>query len=478
MLQERLSIGIQGLDEVLHGGLIAGRAYLVRGGPGTGKTSVGLHFLIIGATQGERCLFITLEEPEAHIRQNAEARGLNLENIAFLDLCPAADFFAKAQTYDIFSPAEVEREPTTQKIVERVEALKPQRVFLDPITQFRYLTADIYQFRKQVLSFLRYLVDRGATVLFTSENSLEAPDDDLQFMSDGVIHLDLSPQGRSISVTKFRSSDFRSGRHALRLSDRGVEVFPRLVPEVCIQESIPQIIPSGIRELDELLSGGLERGTVTIISGPTGVGKTTLGIQFMKEAAGRSERSVVYTFEEEVDIMLRRCNSVNIPARTMMERGTLALVKVEALEYTPDEFARMVRREVEELRTYIVMIDSISGYRLSLRGEDLTSHIHALCKYLQNMGVAVLLITGVESITGEFQTTEMGLSYLADMIIFLRYLEMQGAMRKAIGVLKKRLSNFEKTLREIEITPRGIHVGQPITGLRNILSGKPEWVKE
>jgi circadian clock protein KaiC len=326
------------------------------------------------------------------------------------------------------------------------------------------------------LSFLRYLVEQGATVLFTSEAGREAPDDDLQFMADGVIHLDFSAEGRTLGVSKFRGSDFRSGLHAMKLTATGVEVFPRLLPDNYQQEFVPEPLPSGVPELDELLHGGLERGTISIISGPTGVGKTTLGLQFMKEAAGRGERSVVYTFEERIDTLLSRAESVHIPVHAMIKRGTLSVVQVEPLQWTPDEFARQVRQEVEEHGTRIVMLDSTSGYRLSLRSGELVGHLHALCKYLQNMGVAVLLISEIEAITGEFRATETGISYLADNILFLRYLEVQGELRRAIGVLKKRLSSFERTLREIEISCYGIKVGKPLTELRGILRGTPEWI--
>jgi circadian clock protein KaiC len=473
----RLSTGILGLDEILHGGLIPGRAYLLRGGPGTGKTTVGLHFLTAGQTTWEKPLFITMGESEEQIRKNAETIGFDLNGVTFLDLSPASTFFTEVQSYDIFAPAEVEREPTTQQIVTQVEALKPQRVFLDAITQFRYLAADAFQFRKQALSFLRFLSEQGATVLFTSEGSLEAPDDDLQFMADGVIHLEFTPAGRTLSVSKFRGSDFHSGLHAMKLSASGVEAFPRLLPDSYQQEFIPEALSSGVPELDELLHGGLERGTISIISGPTGVGKTTLGLQFMKEAAGRGERSVVYTFEERIDTLLRRAEAVHIPVHAMIRRGTLSVVRVEPLQRAPDEFARMVRREVEEQQARIVMLDSTSGYRLSLQSEDLVGHLHALCKYLQNMGVAVLLISEIEAITGEFRATEASISYLADNIVFLRYLEVQGQLRRAIGVLKKRLTGFENTLREIEITRYGIKVGKPLTELRGILRGTPEWVE-
>jgi len=479
MSQDRLSTGILGLNEILHGGLVPGRAYLVRGGPGTGKTTVGLHFLAAGAAHGNNTLYITLGEPAEQIRTHAEALGLNLNETTFLDLSPTSEFFSEVQTYDIFSPAEVEREPTTQKIIQQVETLKPQRVVLDAITQFRYLSSDAFQFRKQVLSFVRFLLEQGTTVIFTSEGSKAAPDDDLQFISDGVIHLSShTDDGRTLSVTKFRGSDFRRGFHSMQLTSKGVEVFPRLQPQVYNRKFIVKAIPSGVPELDELLHGGLERGTITILTGSTGVGKTTLGIQFMKEAAGRGERSVVYAFEELEETLLHRCESINIPARAMIERGTLSIVQVEPLLFSPDEFANLVRQEVEEKQAQIVMIDSVSGYRLSLRGQDLVPHLHALCKYLQNMGVTVILINEVEGIIGDFRVTEVGISYIADNIIFLRYLELQGEIRKAIGVLKKRLSDFEKSLREIQITRYGIKVGKPLTNLRGILSGNPERVDE
>jgi circadian clock protein KaiC len=468
----RVSTGVTGLDEVLYGGLIPQRTYLIRGGPGCGKTTLGFHFLAQGAARGELSLFITLGEPEAQLRANAETLGFDLAQVRFLDLSPSAAFFTQMQTYDIFSPAEVEREPVTQQILEQIEQLHPQRVFLDAMTQFRYLSTDAFQFRKQVLALLRFLVEQGATVCFTSEDSAAAPDADLQFMSDAVIHLQSLPDSRAVRVEKFRGSDFHSGSHTMRLTDHGMEIFPRLLPQQHMQAFAQDILSSGVPELDELLHGGLERGTINMISGPTGVGKTTLGLQFMKEAAGRGERSVVYIFEEPQETLLRRCESLNIPVRAMMERGTLSVVSIEPLHFTPDEFARMVRQEVEQQHASIVMLDSISGYRVSLRGEDAVTQLHALSKYLQNMGVAVLLITEVMSITGEFQVSDIGVSYLADNIVFLRYLELRGEIRKVIGVLKKRLSSFERTLREIEMSRYGIKVGRPLTNLQGILTGR------
>jgi circadian clock protein KaiC len=472
--------GLPGLDEVLHGGLIPERAYLVRGGPGTGKTTLGLHFLASGVARGEQALLITLESSETQLRRDAESQALDLSGIHFLDLSPTREFFAQNQSYDIFSPGDVERDPTTQQIVRTMEELRPRRVFVDAVTTLRYLAPDAFQFRKQALSFVRYLVEHGATVLMSSEPTVSVPDDDLRFMSDGIIDLEISPAHgvlrRSLSISKFRGSDFQGGRHSMRLTGRGMEVYPRLVRSDHERPFTPDMLASGIGEFDEMLGGGIERGTITILSGPSGAGKTTLGIQFMKEAAARGERSVVYAFEEQLDTLMHRCESIGVPLADMVKAGKLAVVEVEPLRFSPGEFALMVRREVEERGARIVMIDGIAGYRLTLAGDDLVTQLHALGRYLKNMGVTVLLINETEAITGDFRATEVGVSYLCDNLVFLRYLEMGGELRKAVGVLKKRIGDFARTLREISITCDGVKVGEPLVGLRGVLTGTPEWV--
>ncbi|MCX7683185.1 MAG: recombinase RecA, partial [Anaerolineae bacterium] len=242
MNQSRISTGVHGLDEIPNGGLIPRRAYLIRGGPGCGKTTLGLHFLAAGLARGEKTLCITLTEPESQIRQNAKQRGIDLSGVAFLDLTPTPDFFTQVETYDIFSPAEVERAPITQQITAAVEAVRPDRVLVDSMTQFRYLSADPFQYRKQVLSFVRFLIEHGATVLFTSESSPEAPDADLQFLADGVIELQREGDQRSLSILKFRGSGFRQGRHSMRLDEEGMKVFPRLTPEAYRREFVPEPI--------------------------------------------------------------------------------------------------------------------------------------------------------------------------------------------------------------------------------------------
>jgi circadian clock protein KaiC len=477
-LAGRASTGIPGLDEILSGGLVPERSYMVRGQAGSGKTILSFHFLQQGVDEGETALFINLEEDVRDLKANAAALGFDTDAIEFLDLSPSADVFVEDDSYEVFAPEEVEREPLTDKIVEGVTAVDPDRVVVDPLTQLRFLLSDDYQFRKQVVGFMRFLKDRETTVLFTVQNTASLPTDDLEFITDGTIRLDATEYGKTVSVPKFRGSATQSGDHAYRVTDAGIEVYPALQPGRRDADVEFEQISSGIPEFDELLHGGIERGTVTVVSGPTGVGKTTLSTQFMKEAAERGERSVIYLFEENRGTFLTRSRAVNIPVDEMLEKGTLQVNEVEALERSPQEFARMVREEVEERDADIVMVDGIAGYRLTLRGDDgmMLQQLHALGRYLKNEGVTGMFVDETRNVTGEFRATMENISYLADNIVFLRHLEVEGELRKAIGVLKKRTSDFERTIREFQITEHGITVGEPMSRLRGILSGTPEVV--
>ena len=476
----RISTGIPGLDELLSGGFIPERSYLVRGRPGTGKTILGLHYLTTGVANGESALFINLEEEVEDIKQNATEFGFDLTGVDFLDLSPKSDFFTDDRGYDIFEPSQVERDPLIETISERVTELQPDRVFVDPITQFRYLSADEYQFRKQALSFMRLLSELGATVMFTTQATDSKPDDDLQFMSDGTIELGDSAMGSTIDVPKFRGSSVQDGHHAMDITDAGIVVYPELHPGSHDRQFESEAISSGVPELDEMLNGGIERGTVTVISGPTGAGKTTLSTHFMKEAAERGERSLMYLFEESAATLRTRSEAIGVPVRDMEDRGTLAIEELEPLDMSPQQFAQEVRHEVENGGGDIVMIDGIAGYQIAIQGDrqKLTRKLHAVCRYLTNMGVTVILVDESSTLMEEFRATDSGVSYLADNILFLRHMEYGGELRKVVGVLKKRTSDFQRSLRELEITESGLKVGDPLKELRGILSGTPEWTDE
>ncbi|HET8700251.1 MAG TPA: ATPase domain-containing protein [Nitrococcus sp.] len=470
---KRLSTGIDGLDEVLHGGTIQQRSYLIRGGPGRGKTTLGLHFLAAADT-GESALFIGFQEPEAQVRSNAASLGLNVSAITFLSLAPDAQFFTEQQSYDVFSAADVEQQPLVDLIIRATERNNPTRVFVDSLSQLRFLSADIFQYRKQVLSFLRYLTQQGATVLFSSESSREFPDDDLQFIADGVINLESGTSGAAIRISKMRGSSFQPGMHHMRVGVGGLTVFPRIIPPPArVAEFELRRWSTGVKKIDDILHGGLVASTVSLISGPSGIGKSTLASLFVAEAARQGHRAAVFLFEEELAFFLRRSKDLRVALEEPLADGRISIEQVEPMRYLADEFTTRVRARVEEAGVEMVVLDSVSGFELALEGEDVKERLHALAKCLTRMGVSVLLINEIEAMTGEFRISEKGISYLSDNVIFLRYVEIDGRLNKAIGILKRRLSSFDNRLHTFEIGPGAFKLGEPVHGLRGILSGAP-----
>ena len=475
--EERVPTGIGGLDEVLRGGLRPGRGYLVSGRAGTGKTILGHHFLTTGDGNS---LFIALEEPVERIVSDAERLGFDVSDVSYVDLSPDGDVFTEGRSYELFTPEEADGASLTADIVDAVEDVDPDRVFVDPLSRLHLLSTDETQFRREVAAFFAYLTDRGATVLFSTQPSGADGVEDLEFISDGHIHLGTAEKGRTVEVTKFRGSGYQSGEHTMRIDDTGISVFPKLIPGTHSRDNEMATQSSGVAGLDGLLNGGIESGTVTVIAGPSGTGKTTTGTHFLTEAARRHENSVAYLFEETVETFRKRSESIGLEIDRMTDEGSLSVVEVESLTVSADEFAARVREQVEEQGAEVVMIDGISGYRLSIRGEEnqMVRELHAICRYLKNMGVTVILVDEVGNLTGDFEVTSTRISYLADNVLFLRYIETRGELRKAVGVLKKRTSNFERTLREFEITGDGIRVGEPLHDLRGILTGMPEWTND
>jgi len=472
--QQRVQTGVPNAHSVLDGGLLHNSATLVRGTPGAGKTIFGLHFL---TATDHPVLYINLGEPADYLEATAEQFGLDTNNIEFLDLSPSGEQFQGNQSYDLFEPDEVETTSLVDQIRDTVEEYEPTRVLVDPVTELRHLAPDTRQFRTQVLSLIDFLKNYGATVVLTSQAADSVPDDDLQFLVDTVISLTADGDHRTLSVPKFRGSAARQGPHTIAISDEGMFLWPTLDPTNHYREGSISTLSSGVKELDALLGGGITTGTVSFLSGPTGVGKTTTGLQFITEAATNNQRSVLYSFEESRRTILARAEGIGMPLREQIDAGNIVIREVGTDELTLDEFTHRIRTEVEQEDAEIVMIDGATGYERAFNRSSIDAD-HRLVKigqYLRNMNVTGIITNEVHQITGDFRATEHNISHLADDIIFLRHVEYKGELQKVIGVLKRRTSDFESTLRTLNITEKGLILGEPLSELRRILTGTPDW---
>jgi circadian clock protein KaiC len=473
---QKVESGTPGLDAVLHGGFLPGHAAIVTGGPGTGKTIIALQFL--AAADGD-ALYIGFEEREQELRRNAAQLGIDLSDVSILDLSAKDERFFSDEAYTLFSTEEVEGEELLGQIASTIENHDLDRLVIDPLSELRSLLPDDFQFRRNISSLFNSLNHKDITTVCTAQPSDQEAEADLQFLGNTTIEIHRSTDRRSLEVTKYRGSETAAGQHTFRIhSGRGGHVYPKLVPGDHHRETTREPLPSDVDGLDALLNGGIERGSVTIVSGPSGVGKTTTGTHFLQAAAKRDERALAFLFEELRSDYLYRAAQLGMEVDDLVEEGTFEVQEIEALTQSPDEFAHHVREAVEDRDVEFVMIDGIAGYRLGLRGDDsqeqLTREIHALCRYLKRMGVTVILIEEVGEITGEFRSTNYKTSYLADNLIFLQYLEVDGDIEKAIGVLKKRFGGFEQSLRELQIDTGGLQVGERLSGYRGILTGTPE----
>lgn len=475
--QIRSATGVPGLDEVLHGGLIAGQLYLIDGEPGAGKTTLALQYLIEGARQGDRCLYVTLGETAAELRAGAKSHGLSLDGIEIIELVADERELLGETELTMYHPAEVELNETTKRILEAVERILPQRMVLDSLSELRLLAQSSLRYRRQILALKQFFIGRQCTALFLDDRSGATIDTQVHSIAHGVIALerklpDYGPAQRQLHITKLRGSDFISGRQDLLIRRGGLQVFPRLTPNEHGTAYARDALPSGVTELDQLLGGGVERGTSTLLIGPAGSGKSTIAAQYAVQAARRGMHAVIFTFEESRALLLDRLEGLGMAIDGL--DGRLDVRQLDPAEVLPSQFANLVREAVETGGARVVVIDSLNGYLNAMPEERaLTVQLHELLSYLANQGVATFVVATQSGLMGAGMRNVVDTSYLADAIMLLRMYEHAGAVRKAISVVKKRSGRHEETIRQLWFDEKGVHVGPPLTHLRGVLSGVP-----
>lgn len=478
---DRCPTGIEGLDEVLGGGLPVNCFYLVQGDPGSGKTTLALQFLLEGIKRGESTFYITLSETKAELAKVAHSHGWALEPIPLLELSAIEGLLRPEAQTTVFRPSEMELSQVMGMLLEHLERLKPQRVVFDSLSEFRLIAETPLRYRRQLLTLKQQFSKHASTVLLL-DDKMEASgigvDPHVLSLTHGVLDMEqLSPDygtsRRRLRIRKMRGVKYREGFHDYTIVRGGVQVFPRLPPTEHRLEYQPESVPSGVSQLDAMFGGGLDRGTTTLVMGPAGTGKSTLALQYVSQRAAAGERAMVFTFDETRSLALARAKALGLDLAPHVASGVASVQQVDPAELSPGEFAVRVRKGVEA-GCRIVVIDSLNGYLNSMPGESyLNNQLHELCSFLNQNGVLTILILAEQGILAE-HNVPVDISYLADTVVSLRFFEARGEVKQAIAVVKKRSGHHERAIREFRLeTGRGIRVGKPLHAFHGVLTGVP-----
>ena len=478
---EKASTGVGGLDHLLRGGLPAHRIHLVEGHPGSGKTTLGLQFLLEGVKHGESCMYITLSETAEELRANAASHGWDLSWIHIQEVQPAENLKPEEQ-YTLFHPSEIELGDLSRNVFEAVEKFKPARAVLDSVSDMRLLARDSLRYRRQILGLKQFFVGRGCTLMLLNETSVSDTDAHIQSLAQGVIGLEQSVHDfgiarRRLEIVKLRGVAYVGGFHDFRIQTGGMRVFPRLENRRQSRPLPTETLKSGLPQVDSLLDNGVPMGTCTLILGPSGVGKSTLGAQYLSSAAGSGISCAAFLFDEQRQTFIDRGDVLGMKLSKYAKSDRLKIAKIEPGSMSPGEFSHSVRKAVEDDKVRVVLIDSLTGYLTAIpEAAAAVVRLHELTSYLASCGVATFLTVAQQGMLGQNMASPIDVSYIADTMFMMRFFEAGGHVRKAVSVLKKRTGLHETAIREIGIKSNKLWVGEPLGDFRGVLTGVPEYV--
>ena len=479
--QARLSTGVPGLDDILAGGLPRNHLYLVEGDPGTGKTTLALHFLMEGVRLGEKGLYVTLSESKSELLGVAESHGWSLEGIAIHELAPQTEDVQPEAQYTVFHPAEVELADTVGSVLTIVKQVQATRVVFDSLSELRMLARDALRYRRQILALKRFFSGKNCTVLLLDDRTADQNDLQLQSIAHGVIMMlnedrDYGTKRRRLEVRKLRGSAFREGYHDYTIQTGGVSVFPRLVAAEHQPVRQRESVSSGIAQLDKLLGGGIHTGTSNLLMGPAGCGKSSIAMRYAMAASSRGAQAAFFTFDETLGTLVQRSEGLGMKLSKTLKSGKITIDQIDPAEMGPGEFVQLVRDAVEK-GVRLVVIDSLNGFFYAMSGEHAVMlQIHELLAYLDQMGVTTILTMAQHGFVGTHMDAPVDVSYVADTVLLFRYFEAKGAVKQAISVVKKRTGLHERSIRELSFQNGCIEVGEPLTQFEGVLTGVPKYL--
>ena len=462
---ERIPTGIPELDAVLRGGLIRQRVHLIEGRPGTGKTTLGLRYLIHGASIGHDCLYLTLSESKEELQATVSSHGWSLDGIVIEEIMPVSPEANSSQT--ILLPTDTELSALVGRIADRIAASGADRVVIDSMVEVRLLARDSAHYRRQIIDLRQRLSQFKATVILLDDLTSDGREYELQSAVHGVVTLEQLERSfgaarRRLRVVKLRGGDFQSGWHDYAIKKNEILVFPSLIAQEHKRDEGGFDILSKVDSLDRLVGGPLMAGSSTMLLGPSGVGKSTLALQYALSVVESGYHVGYFTFDES-EVMLRsRVIGHMHEEGAPDEQRRFHLRRVNPSRISPGEFIWNVRRIVEDQGARLIIIDCINSYLDVIREEkSLLLQMNELFSYLSNMNVTSIIV-GAHSARLDTSKEPDALSIITDNIISLRYYEHDNVVCKAICALKRRHGRHEHDVRELHLTDAGVEIGERV----------------
>jgi circadian clock protein KaiC len=472
---ECLSTGSAALDLILGGGLPARSVNVIAGEPGAGKTIFALQMLFHHARQGKKCLYLTtLSEPSLKLVTYMQQFSFFEESLVAQNRVVIGDVGSVLRRKGL--------DETLVEITGRVEHEQPALVVIDSFKALREVSATSPAMRTFVYDLAVHMSAWGAVSLFVGEYTAEEIANLSEFaIADGIIRLSNRRQElraiREVEVLKLRGANYVTGGHFFEIGDDGLAFFPRVrSPDgpIADPENPDERVGTGAAGLDEMLGGGLPRASSTVILGGTGTGKTLLGLQFLLEGARNGEPGIHFTLEETANQLRGIARGFGWDLRSHEERGLLTFRYVSPVELSTDAFLDRARQEVEHLGARRAVLDSLTSMALGVPSERRFKElVYAVTKHFRAAGVTLNMNMEIADLLGAAQLSGHGVSFAADNVIQLKYVEVDGSLERGISVLKARGVQHATNVRRLIVGKGRVDVEAGFSGLRGVLTGLP-----
>jgi circadian clock protein KaiC len=477
---EKLPTGIPGLDEILGGGLPEFSFNIIAGAPGCGKTTLAHQFVFANATPERPALYFTvLGEPALKMLRYQQ-------QYTFFDLARLNNSVRFINLSQIL----VDRglQGILEEITRELETVNPGIVVVDSFRSFmRNAQGNEMEMQVFVQQLGLLLTSWEATTFLIGEYSeSEQPANAVFTVADGLIWLyqvvEHNSVVRKLHIMKLRGQAAVSGMHTFRITDDGLQAFSRTLGFAARHRKIPaqKRLSVGIPALDEMLGGGIPEGDSLLIAGSSGTGKSLLATQFIAAGLRQREPGIVAVFEERPEEYAARANCFGLDLVTPIKEGSLKVIYIRPLDLSVDEAMQEILDAIKETGATRLVIDSLAGFEMALSPgfrTDFRESLYRMIFALTGIGITILSTLEMEESFTELLFSKFSISFLTDDIIRLRYVEIEGQLRKVLMVLKMRGGAHSKDIREYEITSKGVEIGERLTGYDHLITGIPTRVR-